>query len=294
MLAAWAKFATDHPNLVSSEVVGQTVQGRNIILYKIGNPGAGRVMLSGSTHGFEKAAVEILLMFADWVIHSNDAEAVRIRERNYLLCLPILDIDGYPSLSGMNYNSVNLYRNFDFRWGQELASHTKNPDWTVWTQYCGPNAESEPETRALKTAWLKWLPRNYCDVHVGGSGYNIWYSWLADTVDKNHMIETGKKYLARSPVNPFNWAENAGSSGCPVSASYHNSGKRIWGYVIEVCIQNPVYETIASTHYPNFKEVAITLCQDVESAPSPPPYIPLWTWPLLTWLRNLLAGSEIS
>ena len=43
MLATFAAYETNYPNLVKSEVIGQTVEGRDLRLYKIGNPANGEI-----------------------------------------------------------------------------------------------------------------------------------------------------------------------------------------------------------------------------------------------------------
>jgi hypothetical protein len=275
MIATFAAYQTNYPNLVKSEVVGQTVEGRNLVLYKIGNPAGGPVMFSAGMHGFEKAAVEVLKLFVDWVLTSSDAEAVRIRQRNYVLVLPCLDLDGYPNASGMNKNSINLFRNFDFRYGQEGATHTKNPDWLIWTYYHGADGspESEPEVQALLAAWTKFLPRHYIDMHVGSSDKKLWFTWLpdaetneTDAQNKQMMIDIGARYTKRSIAmgapGQYPVEENTNSSGCPVSASYHRNDKKIFGWDNEIAPQNPTYSTIASIYWPAWKPVAIQLCEE--------------------------------
>jgi len=71
MLDAWASLEAAHPTLVSHEIIGKTVQNRDILLYKIGNPRGGRVSLVGAIHGEEKASAEILYLFVDWVLSSS-------------------------------------------------------------------------------------------------------------------------------------------------------------------------------------------------------------------------------
>ncbi len=267
MLSAWAQFPVERPDLVSVETAGKTVEGRNIPFYKVGNPNGGRVMFNAGVHGFEKTGVEVLFLFADWLLHSTEPQATRIRERNLVILLPILDLDEYPNTTGMNANWVNIYRNFNYRWGMEKASHTKGTSLTQWTQYCGPYVESEPETLVLKNIWLKYFPKSYVDIHVGSSGFKTWYSGLADVVDKQKMIAVGAKYTSLAKAmgrSVMGWGDNAYSSGCPVSASYHNTGKKTLGYVTEISTQNPPYSTVVSTHFPNFKPLGITVCQESE------------------------------
>ena len=273
MIQAWADLQTAHEAIIDSEVIGQTVNGTDIRLYKIGDPTKGCLMLSSGIHGFEKGGVEILYQFIDWVLNSGTNEANRILENNYLLVVPILDIDGYPSISGMNMNKVNLYRNFDFYWGNTsyLSSLTPGAHWYNWTQYCGTSVESEPETKALRNVWGNYTPSYYIDVHVGGSGFHFWYSWQMSTIDENKAIAVCQKYVddwTGSGLNIYDYSENSGSGGCPVSAVYNytkNNNTKTVGFVIECTTQNPTWSTIATTHMPNARAVFVTLAADCET-----------------------------
>lgn len=271
MIQAWADLQSAHSTIMSNETIGQTTNGTDIYLYRIGDSTKGRFFISAGTHGFEKGGVEILYQFIDWVLNSDTDEANRILTNNYLIVVPILDIDGYPSISGMTMNSVNLWRNNYFRWGLEMASHTKNDDWTVWTQYCGPSAESEPETIAMRDAWREYDAALYIDIHVGGTGFAVGYSWMMDATDKAKAIAIGEKYVddyTGTGLGIYAWGENAGSSGCSVSAVYNytytNSTKTI-GFYVEATTQNPTWSTIATTHMPNVRAVLRTMAADCET-----------------------------
>ena len=67
MTAAWDALATSYPTVCSSEVIGKSVENRDLKLFKIGNPLGGRFAIVANIHGEEKANVEITYLFASWL-----------------------------------------------------------------------------------------------------------------------------------------------------------------------------------------------------------------------------------
>jgi hypothetical protein len=111
---------------------GHSVQGRNIVAVRRGDPGAPvRVLVAGSIHGNETA---------------GQAVVVRLRRRRppagmQVWTVRTLNPDGVRRGTRQNARGVDLNRNFPRRWrGGGRAFDTYFP---------GPRAGSEPETSAL-------------------------------------------------------------------------------------------------------------------------------------------------
>jgi hypothetical protein len=176
MIQKYKDLCSAHPDLASWEVIGHSVQGREIILVKIGNPDGGRVMTDGECHGSEDAGTEGAYLFAKWVLESGDARAAKITKQNYLLIIPIVNIDTqsrqnmrrsytFPNGTVLTIpNGVNLNRNAEYGWGQSGSADPADPNGN----YRGPYPNSEPETQAVKYAMEKYRPKIYVNWHFGG------------------------------------------------------------------------------------------------------------------------------
>jgi len=265
MIAAWDALATTYPTVCSSEVIGKSVENRDLKLYKIGNPLGGRFAVVANTHGDEKANVEITYLFASWVVSSSDAEAVRIRERNLLLIIPMLGIDEY-DIQSQNHNGTNLDFNFDYEFGETGSGVPGN-----W-QYRGPYALSEPESVAAKKFFMQWMPRHLILTHDGSSGYSTWVTEAIEASDLDIHRRVYHRYQKRALGDgraPYAYVEVTVDGGNPKACAYHHSGHKILAWVVECCTFDPEFSTIASTHYPNMKPFFLTLAQESELAADP-------------------------
>ena len=82
-----------YPTLVTHEVIGHSVQNREILLFKIGNPNGGQVLIDASIHGNEHATTEALYYTLAWLLTSQEQDAQNILNNNYLLLIPIVNIE---------------------------------------------------------------------------------------------------------------------------------------------------------------------------------------------------------
>ena len=162
LIELFKNLAETYPSLVSYETVGKTVQKRDIMLFKIGNPQGGRILIDGAIHGAENLGSELLYFYARWLLTSNDPLANRILTRNYILLIPALNVDGYAKWR-KNANGVDLNRNFATGW-QYAGSTDPTSEY-----YRGPAPLSEPESQTLVQVFKTWKPSFYINLHRGGS-----------------------------------------------------------------------------------------------------------------------------
>lgn len=190
-----------YPRLVSHEIIGVSWEGRDIYLFKIGNPHGGRVLLNGTTHGGEWTGTEVYCLYTHWLLENKEPGiSDRILQGNYTLIVPSLNVDGYDRKTRDNRNpsgTVNLNRNFPKSWRTDCPI-LGTPDPTTGAcpsgqvkigNYCynsgcgcgwddtpgsgsyrGVSAGSEPETQALLGALLKWKPKFLVDYHTWDPG----------------------------------------------------------------------------------------------------------------------------
>ena len=139
MLEAWLDLENLFPGLVTQEVLGQTYLGKNILLFKIGNPNGGRVWWNGTTHGGEIVGPEVYYRYARWLLENMEPGITdKIMLENYTLICPFTNADGYPLTAPLPYQkegkrtnrnptgAVNLNRNFPATWRTDLGHYDPN------------------------------------------------------------------------------------------------------------------------------------------------------------------------
>lgn len=144
--------------LVRSERIGTSVEGRPMRATVMGDPSAGhRVLIVGCVHGNERAGLAVTKALrrsegpppgtAWWVVHAVNPDRCvgRLRTRG-------------------NARGVDLNRNSPWHW--------RRLDPPGGTYFAGPRAQSEPETRAV----LRLVRRVQPDV-------TVWFHQRASLVD---------------------------------------------------------------------------------------------------------------
>ncbi|HEU4512464.1 MAG TPA: DUF2817 domain-containing protein [Nocardioidaceae bacterium] len=119
----------DRPAVVEKRVIGESVRGRPIRAWRLGDPSARVTAVAIATlHGDEPAPRQILEQLRDGAPVSGVD----------LWVVPGANPDGYARGRRKNANGVDLNRNFPRRWAP-LDGEVES----------GPRPASEPETRAL-------------------------------------------------------------------------------------------------------------------------------------------------
>jgi len=111
--------------------IGRSVLGKPIEVIRRGDPDGVRVLVVGVIHGDESAGLAII----------DELERADLPGDVELWLVPSMNPDGERSVRRHNANGVDLNRNFPQNW----APLAQPGDW----QYGGPDAASEPETRAV-------------------------------------------------------------------------------------------------------------------------------------------------
>lgn len=133
--------AAERPAVREVRTIGQSVQGRDIKAFRLGDADAGTtVVFLGVMHGSERAPARTLRTLRDG---SRAVAGVN------LWIIPVLNPDGAAVGRRTNAHGVDLNRNFPHLWKRGVPG-------------AGPAAASEPETRAA----LRFLKRIDPDVVV--------------------------------------------------------------------------------------------------------------------------------
>ena len=123
---------------------GQSVEGNEIEAYKSDVEAQKYLYLLGGTHGDEVEGVYVLKKLFDWLKEDHGLKELPI------ICVPILNPDGYRTASRVNSHAVDLNRNYPTKnWSGEFSKAKNNP---------GPSALSEPENKFLDKLFHKFPP----------------------------------------------------------------------------------------------------------------------------------------
>lgn len=201
-----AAYEADHPAIARALVIGTTVEGLDIPAIVISaDPGVVQaepaVRIDGGTHGDECLAVEAVLAIIDWLVagYGADADATALVDGAEILCVPVLNADGYAGAAARraNANGVDLNRNFGFAWLLE----------TVPYYYQGPGPFSELETRAFRDAALALNPSLGLSYHTPNHYVNGPWNWTPYRPPDEALIEEmGSAYAGGSTYDVvFGW-----------------------------------------------------------------------------------------
>jgi hypothetical protein len=268
------------PNLISHESIGKSVAGRDIPLFKIGNPAGGRVMLIGGLHGDESTGPEIMNKYAHWLLERKEpAICDRILARNYTLIIPIVNVDNY-RITRKNLNAVDLNRNFPTGWCQCSAGST---DPTAWS-YKGPSAGSEKETQAMLSAFRKWRPRFLLDYHqINGPAFGAPTGYAGVTAQHRAYHKAvaakigcilGGAYLCdncatrQRGVDPYSYWEVLGVCGPLIDDAYKTGGAT--AFLLEGHVNRESatpYADIDAIYFPRFLPFPIVM-SDLATPPT--------------------------
>jgi protein MpaA len=135
-----ADAVTGHPAVVQVRVIGHTVQGQNIVAWRLGQPTSRRkVVILSAMHGNETGPSRILY-------NLRDGRAIRGAD---VWVVPQYNRDGIRRHTRQNARGVDLNRNFPRHWKRQTGATDS-----------GPRPASEPETRAVM-AFLRQVRPQY-------------------------------------------------------------------------------------------------------------------------------------
>ncbi|GAA5126720.1 M14 family zinc carboxypeptidase [Haloechinothrix salitolerans] len=168
MMAEIDKAVTDHPDLISRQVIGQSYEGRDILALKISdNPDVDEdepeVLFTHQQHAREHLTVEMALysmnLFTD--SYGSDPEVTDMVNSREIWIVPTMNPDGseydietgnyrgwrknrQPN-SGSSYVGTDLNRNWDYKWGC-CGGSSGSPSSDT---YRGSAPESSPEVKLV-------------------------------------------------------------------------------------------------------------------------------------------------
>lgn len=158
-----------HPELLRRETVGTSLEGRQIVALELTGPGAasGRpaTLITGLHHAREWISVEVPMATVEMLVqgYGRDPWVTQVMDTRRIWVIPVVNPDGHVysqtksrmwrknrAKNSWGATGVDPNRNYGYQWGGAGASG--NP----WSDtYRGPEAFSEPETRAVRDLALR-------------------------------------------------------------------------------------------------------------------------------------------
>jgi len=199
-----AALQATYPEIITSESIGKSLQGRDITLLKLGT-GQRKVLVVAGMHSREGIAVTFTMRcIEEYAAAMNAGKSYKGYNVKKLLSeytiyfVPLLNPDGMDIFAGIGqpeytdkaltaeelaeYKStaggVNLNRNFPFAWGKGGVNTTTADH----RSYAGDSAGSEPESKAImelcRANNFEWMLDMHCKGHL------IYYQDQINKVDK--------------------------------------------------------------------------------------------------------------
>lgn len=143
----------------SRELIGHSVEGREIWAYQVGDPDATKVaLILGQMHGEEPAGT-----LSAWGIINDHRDVTGIQ----LWVIPSMNPDGHAKNRRQNSNGVDLNRNWPINYEQNEKGNR---------YYSGTGPLSEPESKAVAAFIAKIQPHQMVSIHqplTGVDNYKI-------------------------------------------------------------------------------------------------------------------------
>jgi hypothetical protein len=237
--------------------VGKHYDGSDILLFAAGNPNGGRVLWDGEMHGNEDKGSELLYMIADWLLLSNETQAASILENNYVMFIPQVNtqtVRGNGDIADSPYG-VDLNRNFAAGWTKSNV----NDDI-----YSGPNAISEPETKAMRNVFSAYQPTFYVNMHVGAGPYAAYYA--EGNVTLSQQVSTRTREICQElGITPYR-TMSFGSQGYAMGDAATLGVSSAW--LIE-CVGETTawrhlpehFTELTDVYFPKCKALFISMCE---------------------------------
>lgn len=288
-IALFDSLVTAHPTRLRKESIGKTLEGRDIPLYRLGNPGGGKWLFDGAIHGCSDLSTIMHHRFLKWLLESNDPAANNIVATKQLLCVPILNVDRATRKNARNGywpNGVDLNRNFPHNWANAGTTDPTND------YYRGTAPASEPETQAMIQTFDREKPEIYTNFHNWGGPLNSSYNYTAS--QKTFADAIMAKYVTlanqmQQQIYPYQ-SQGLGAGFITSEAAKHGVKA---SFILEVVYMNgtpvppnfnnlPTIDMIDSYYFPRVLPYYMTISQALSDGPIGQNVVPLAILALVT------------
>jgi hypothetical protein len=260
MVPILQNLAATYPNICKLYDVGNTWENREIWALKISDnvatheAGENDILIDGNHHAREIMTVEIPLHLAKNLCekYPGDPDVKLIVDNVETWIIPMVNPDGHNHVfkvasnwrknrrdNGGGSYGVDLNRNYAYEWGKVPGcSHDPNAG-----NYCGPNAFSEPETRAVRDLLNNGTHQFKYTLNYHSSGRFCMYPW---NHDYGHPPEPDYSYFKNVSLYLMetlpgwrhgNFWETLRYLGSGTACDWQYGGTghpKIWGFTFEV------------------------------------------------------------
>ncbi|KAJ8970944.1 hypothetical protein NQ317_008291 [Molorchus minor] len=270
IVAYLERLAQDYPNIVTTEVVGRSFEGRDILLIRISSGGTNKttIFAEATVHAREWIAPPVALYVINQLVE-NPNNSYMYQDIDWAI-IPVANPDGYEfshkdtrlwrktRTPGTICHGTDPNRNFDFNWRVIGASH-----WQCDQTYAGRMPFSEPETIAIRDYTLKH--KDDIKLYLAIHSYGLWllYPWGHTTDEPDNTAElnelgqlyadaiyaiNGTTYRIGSTANllyyaagtSIDWAK--GVAGIDLAYTLELPGGGTYGFDIDASRIQPVVE----------------------------------------------------
>jgi predicted deacylase len=191
--------AAAHPAIAQVQVLGHSLEGREIVALKISDAVQSdedepELALWGGVHGDEYAGGEMPYLYALYLCdgYGTDPAVTQMVDENEIWCIPMINPDGRAHARRTNMNGIDLNRDFGYEWNGEGSSPL--PLSQVETRAVEEFCRSRPITLSLtfhcsgNIVFYPWgyFPQNVPDFEIvrslaagyaSAAGYAFGNSW---------------------------------------------------------------------------------------------------------------------
>ena len=248
------RLANDYPEISRLEVIGQSLEGRDIYALKISdNPEVREsdeptVLFNSMHHAREVMTTEVAIDIAEQLLsqYDQDSEITSYVNDTEIWVLPMLNVDGNNIVwtrsnmwrkNAREGYGVDINRNYPHKWGACNGSSS----WKSSQTYRGPSAASEPETNVLMNLVRRIQPVFNISYHSYSELVLYPYGCEGERVEQRNIVEGIGQTLASKLVKDSGsgtyrpgtpWEILYGVDGGDVDWMYNEQG--VIPYVIEL------------------------------------------------------------
>jgi hypothetical protein len=203
---------TAHPDICRLEVIGQSVEGRDLLAVVVSDDAATEeqepeLRMHGAIHGDEKTSAMVTVKYLKNLTdnYGDSPMCTYLVDSAESWIIPVVNPDGYHATQRYNANGVDLNRNLSYMWSGG-----------------GPYPFSEPETQALRDITMQSWPEieNFTNpfstglsLHGGAACVNTVWNYTEDPLPQDSALI---------------WEQAVAYDQSPGIVSYFGSGDEFW------------------------------------------------------------------
>ena len=247
-------MSIDFPELATPKFsIGKSIEGRDIWAVKISdNPNISEeedaVYYDALHHSREPLSMAVSINFAYWILenYKSNEQIKYLIDNRELYFVPCVNPDGFeynrknnPNGGGLwrknrkqnsNCSGVDLNRNYSFGFANNNSCASNDP---CSDTYRGPNAFSEPETKAIRDFLKLKKPKTAFSIHSTAGSCLMPYGYATTPIEFDIYSEWASDFLSENDYPYGVTYQMLGYTSCGTTRDYlHSEG--IYGWTPEI------------------------------------------------------------